>query len=70
MIEKLFKPSCPPSMGKSPPGQSIPLIVFGVKLAGVHEPTRKSNVSLWLGAPVQRMKMQYLAVFKIVVGPV
>ena len=48
----------------------MPLIVFGVKLAGVHEPTRKSNVSLWLGAPVQRMKMQYLAVFKIVVGPV
>src|SRR5437867_11307010 len=62
MIENWLRLSCPPRFGNSPLGQSVPLIVVGAKLAGVQAPTRRSSVSIWLGAPGSRTKMQFFAV--------
>src|SRR5438477_10086559 len=68
MTEKRLRLSWVPKLGSRPLGQSIPLIVVGAKSAGVHAPTCKSNVSIWLGAPGIRKKMQFLAV-PIIVAP-
>src|SRR5512138_2861150 len=63
MMENLPRLHCTARLGSKPAGQSTPLIVVGAKSGGVHEPTRRSNVSVWLGAPARRMKMTFLAVF-------
>jgi len=52
-----------------PVGQSIPLTLVGLKLDGVTPFTIfKSKVSVWLGAPVNKMKMTFSALL-IVVTP-
>ena len=54
-------------LGIRPVGNSVPLMVSGLKLAGVTPETiLRSNVSVWLGAPASRMKMTFLAVFLVV----
>src|SRR5262245_58154224 len=62
MSEKRLKLHCVARFGNKPAGQSMPLIVVGEKSFGVHDPTRRSNVSIWLGAPGNRMKMTFFAV--------
>ncbi len=53
--------------GISPVGKRMPLMVSGLKLAGVtFATTFRSNVSVWLGAPASRMKMTFFAVFFVV----
>ena len=48
-------------------GQFNPLTMVGLKFEGVTPLTTfRSKVSVWLGAPASRMKMQFLAVFCIV----
>jgi hypothetical protein len=51
------------SVGISPCGNSVLPYMVGLKLAGVHGPTLRSNVSVWLGAPAMRTKITFLAVF-------
>src|ERR1051326_1375992 len=53
--------SCVARFGIRPCGKLIPLKGVGLKSAGVQGPTFRSKVSQGLGAPVRRMKMQYLA---------
>src|SRR5215470_15030405 len=42
---------CVAMVGINPCGKSTPLYMVGLKSAGVHEPTFRSKVSTWLGAP-------------------
>ena len=58
--------SSPAIFGSSPVGQTTPLMVSGWSEAGVLGDILKSNVSVWLGAPVSRMKMTFLALFCVV----
>src|SRR5690349_20117513 len=52
-----------------PVGNTIPLLVSGLKVEGVVPfTTFRSNVSVWLGAPARRMKMTFFAVFRVVTG--
>src|SRR5436305_13292629 len=57
---------CAAVFGISPRGKRIfpPANVSGAKSAGVHAPSLKSQVSLWLGAPVRKMKIALLAVLR------
>ena len=41
------------------------VVAGGVERAGVQEPSLRSNVSVWLGAPAIRMKMTFLAVPRV-----
>src|ERR1022692_4442020 len=57
------------SLGIKPVGQLMPLIIVGLKLAGVVPLiTFRSNMSVWLGAPAIRIKITFLAVFFNVTG--
>src|SRR3954451_20488627 len=60
--------SCAAILGKIPVGQVTPLIVSGWSEAGVSGDILKSKVSVWLGAPVSRMKITFLALFCVVTG--
>src|SRR5216683_3069931 len=61
--------NCAASFGMMPVGHRTPLMLAGLKSAGVTPLTGlKSNVSVWLGAPAIRMKMTFLALFCIVTG--
>src|SRR5439155_20725031 len=60
--------SWPAIFSSNPTGHETPLIVSGFSEAGVSGDCLKSNVSLWLGAPVSRMKMTFLALFSVVTG--
>src|SRR5437016_8972860 len=61
-------PNCAPSLGSRPMGQLIPLTMVGVKFVGVTPfTTFKSNMSVWLGAPAIKMKMQFFALFCVAV---
>src|SRR5690242_14595721 len=56
--------SWPARLGSRPVGKTMPLLVSGLKLAGVIPGTiLKSNVSVWLGAPAHKMKITFFAVF-------
>src|SRR5207244_7515978 len=58
--------SCDAILGRIPVGQVRPLTVSGLSDAGVSGDILKSNVSVWLGAPVSRMKITFLALFCVV----
>src|ERR1044071_6442467 len=62
---KVSSPRCSAVFGIRPCGKrTLPLLnVVGAKSAGVHEPTLRSHVSMFDGAPGRKMKMQFLAVF-------
>ena len=48
--------------GISPCGNRTAPYDVGAKSAGVHAPSFRSHVSMWLGAPERKMRMQFLAV--------
>src|SRR5690242_18631339 len=48
--------------GISPCGKSKSPYGVGLKYDGVHDPTFRSKVSVWLGAPVRRINRQFFAV--------
>src|SRR3954471_1715063 len=58
-------PSCAAVIGRSPWGKRTLLLSYdvGAKSDGVHAPSFRSHVSMLLGAPGRKMKMQFLAVF-------
>src|SRR5258708_18189481 len=59
--------NCAASLGIRPAGQLTPLMLVGLKAAGVTPSTTfRSKVSVWLGAPAIRMKMTFFAVFCVV----
>src|SRR5713226_8885739 len=61
--------NCPACFGIRPAGQLMPLMLVGLKAAGVTlSTTFRSKVSVWLGAPAIRMKMTFLAVFCVETG--
>src|SRR5260370_22291588 len=63
-------PNCAPSLGIKPMGQSIPLTMVGLKFDGVTPfTTFRSNISVGLGAPAIKMKMQFFALFCVVTVP-
>src|SRR5262249_44059119 len=55
-------------LGRIPVGHTMSLIVVGFRDAGVSGEALKSNVSVWLGAPVSNTKMTFLALFCVVTG--
>ena len=58
-----------PRLGSKPVGHITPFTVCGLKLVGVVPGTTfRSNVSVWLGAPASRMKMQFCAVAFVCTG--
>src|SRR4051794_31180821 len=58
-------PSCAAVIGSSPCGKRTLLLSYdvGAKSDGVHAPSFRSHVSMLLGAPGRKMKMQFLALF-------
>src|SRR5690242_18422384 len=62
-------PAAAASFGISPVGKSTPFIVSGLNSGGVTPSINfRSNVSVWLGAPVSKIKMTLRARLIILTG--
>jgi hypothetical protein len=52
---------CSAVFGMSPWGKRMEPYDVGAKSSGVQGPSFRSNVSIWLGAPERKMRMQFFA---------